>query len=215
MIIASEFNELVKSILQIAAVLAVAAVPIAGTFGSGIYVLRPLDRAARKRRLPTQFTIVDFLALVTHLSIPLGLMGPASKYYEGTRGPALVLIVFGCLAAFLIWCGTVATAAKAGITQPLKRLLMIGLVVPVTFVAAFAFGPTLLYLVCTPFTDGKPPSLWLGLLAVVTGGVLLACRRTVDWILAPTREVAPPEPIWPTNQSGQPLVANEQSETII
>jgi hypothetical protein len=44
---------------------------VAATFGPGIYMLRPLDRAARQRTSRVQFTIVDFLALTAHLSIPL------------------------------------------------------------------------------------------------------------------------------------------------
>jgi hypothetical protein len=64
MIATADFTDLIRGILQVFLVIAVAVIPIAGTFGGGIYVLRPLDRAARQKKLRTQFTIVDFLALI-------------------------------------------------------------------------------------------------------------------------------------------------------
>jgi peptidoglycan/LPS O-acetylase OafA/YrhL len=110
-----------------------------------------------------------------------------------------VLLIFGCIAAILIWSKTVATAAKAGITQPRKRLLMIGFIVPVTFVAAIVFGPLLVYVLCFAFIDRPQtptPSPWLYLPTVALAGVLFACRRTVDWILTPQLEVVPEEDLW-------------------
>src|SRR5690349_19772915 len=91
--------------------------PIIGTFGCGAYILRPLDRAARKRKQSVHFTIIDALALVTHLSIPLGFIGRINREERSNAG---TLVGFGCFAAVLIWYGTVATAARAGITHPMK-----------------------------------------------------------------------------------------------
>jgi hypothetical protein len=155
--------------------------PIVGTFGCGAYILRPLDRAARKRKQKVHFTIIDALALVTHLSIPLGFIGRISRDERSSAG---VLVGFGCFAAVLIWYGTVATAARAGITSPMKRLLMIGLIVPLTFVATIVFGPLLsmlLYNLVARSHDRISP--WLYLLEVGLTVIIIGCRRAVDWIL--------------------------------
>ena len=48
---------------------------LAGTIvGLGIWVFRPLDRAAKGRRCPTQFTIVDFLCLFFIVQAPTALI---------------------------------------------------------------------------------------------------------------------------------------------
>jgi hypothetical protein len=165
---------------------------IVSTFGPGIYMLRPLDRAARLKLAVVQFTLVDFLALTAHLSIPLGLVGPLSSSRIGDRGFQIVLVFFGCFAAFLIWWGTVRTAARAGIHQPLKRLLMIGFVVPIAFVSAIAFGIVFPMLLWTPFydpTDPHPSGFLLLAISIGLIAVFVVCRRLVDWILRPDIEV--------------------------
>ncbi len=157
----------------------------AGTFASGIYVLRPLDRAARQRRAAVQFTLLDFFALTAHISVPLAFIGQFSTQ-SGSRSVDVILVGFGCFSACLIWWGTVRTAARAGIAQPLKRFLMIGIVVPITFVASFAFGIFLPYLACRPFVDrngGSP--LWLYFVTAGLAALFIAARRIVDWILRP------------------------------
>jgi hypothetical protein len=77
-------------------------------------VLQPLDRAAKKARPRTRFTIVDFLALTAHLSVPLALFAAFSRGSTGAEGSVTVLAGFGCFAAALIWWGTVQTASNRG-----------------------------------------------------------------------------------------------------
>jgi MFS family permease len=166
--------------------------PILGTFGCGAYILRPLDRAARKRKQSVHFTIIDALALVTHLSIPLGFIGRISERDGRSGSGAGVLVGFGCFAAVLIWYGTVATAARAGITHPMKRLLMIGLIVPLSFVATIVFGPLLsmlLYNLFAPTYDHISP--WLYLLEIGLAVIIIGCRRAVDWILREPEAATP------------------------
>ncbi len=186
------FRRTVQAMIEAAVFVIVLILWVAATFGPGIYVLRPLDRAARQRKARIQFTITDFLALTAHLSIPLGLIGPLSSARVGDRNYEVVLVAFGCLAAFLIWWGTVRTAASAGITRPLKRLLMIGLVVPVAYVSAIVFG-VLCPMLVLPFFRNPSADSWLYLLAMGLVAVFIACRRLVDWILQPEVEVVAEE----------------------
>jgi MFS family permease len=176
-------EDIVVEILKFLGGLLLVAVPIVATFGSGIYVLRPLDRAARRFKNTVHFTIIDALALVTHLSIPLGFVGRISRYDGGSRGQEYLLVGFGCFAAIMIWSATVATAARAGITEPTKRLMMIGLIVPLTFVVTIVFGPLLSVLLYHLFHLSDRISPWLYVLEVSLAVLIIGCRRAVDWIL--------------------------------
>ncbi len=155
---------------------------VGATFGPGIYVLGPLDRAARKRCAAVQFTLLDFFALTAHLSVPMAFIGQFSTR-AGGRGVEVILVGFGCVSACSIWWGTVRTAARAGIAQPLKRFLMIAIVVPITFVAAFSFGMLLPYVVCRPIADRSWPDWWTYLLVVSLPLVFVGLRWCVNWIL--------------------------------
>src|SRR5689334_22077503 len=102
-------NRMAPDPVQIALMLCVPILGLAITCAAGLYVLRPLDRAAKKNKCPTRFTIVDFLALTAHLSVPLALFASYSRGAPGDQGALIVLAGFGCFAAALIWWGTVKT----------------------------------------------------------------------------------------------------------
>src|SRR5262245_31123228 len=156
-----------------------------GIIGAGVYVLRPLDRAARRSKLPTQFTIVDFFSLTAHIAIPLGLIGAISTTDRAVREPQIMLTACCCVAATLIWWGTMKTASRAGITQGAKRTLMVAIVVPVTYVAAIIAAPLLMILLCQRLFGSAAAPFWLYVLDAASVAALIGCRKTVDWILAP------------------------------
>ena len=86
------------------------AVAISGA--AGMYVLRPFDRAAKKNKLPTRFTVADFLALIAHLSVPLALFATFSRGGGGAHGSEIVIAVDGR-------CIVIAGAtSRLGETQP-------------------------------------------------------------------------------------------------
>jgi len=100
------------------------------------------------------------------------------------RGGFIVLSIGGCLIAFLIWWGSVRTAARAGINNPKKRLLMIGAIVPLTYAIGLVGGPAAGLFLASGFErPGQVlPGAWV--LPPLVGALFLACRRTVTWILA-------------------------------
>ena len=212
--------------LQLALMLCVPLVALTITVMAGIYVLRPLDRAAKKNkrfvpftavdhsllqpldraakkaRPRTRFTIVDFLALTAHLSVPLALFATFSRGSTGAEGSVMVLAGFGCFAAALIWWGTLQTALWAGITDPKKRFFMIALIVPITFCAAIVVGPLAMYLLIAPWVGtSKPLTVWPYLFEIGMIVTLIVCRRTTLWILKAPEVSSPPENLWAETES--------------
>ncbi|HMC11006.1 MAG TPA: hypothetical protein VKH44_06935 [Pirellulaceae bacterium] len=165
-------------------------------------VLQPMDRAAKKARPRTRFTIVDFLALTAHLSVPLALFAAFSRGSTGAEGSVTVLAGFGCFAAALIWWGTVQTALWAGITDPRKRFFMIALIVPITFCAAIVVGPLAMFLLIAPWVGtSKPLTVWPCLFEIGMIITLIVCRRTTLWILKAPEVASPPENLWAETES--------------
>jgi hypothetical protein len=148
------------------------------------WVLRPMDNAARWKRAPVQFTMLDFLSLTAYFSIPLGLSSRIRGDSAEARGGFIVLSIGGCLIAFLIWWGSVRTAARAGISNPRKRLLMIGVIVPLTYAIGLVGGPIAGLLLASDFQRPLQIPLWAWLLPVFVVGSFIACRKIVGWILA-------------------------------
>jgi uncharacterized membrane protein YidH (DUF202 family) len=187
---------------QLALLLSVPMFGLVITCAAGLYVLRPLDRAAKKNKCPTRFTIVDFLALIAHLSVPLALFTKFSRGSSGAEGALIMLAGFGCFAAALIWWGTVKTAARAGITDPKKRFFMIALIVPITFCAAIVVGSLAMYLLVVPWTGlGDRITVWPYLLEIGMIVTLIVCRRTTLWILKAPEVPSPPENLWAETES--------------
>ncbi len=103
---------------------------------TGRWMLGPLDDAARNRRYPVQFTLMDFLTLVFLLQIPLGLVHSTMPY---TQSWAIALLdVFGWTACSLIWWGSVRTLSRAGIHRPGQRILLAAVCIPVAYFGTFA-----------------------------------------------------------------------------
>ena len=105
--------------------------------GLGIWVFRPLDRAAKDRLCPTQFTIVDFFCLFFIVQAPTALIH--SKTFAKEAGAAVyVLDGFVWICCGLIWWKSVEVMSRAGIHRPWHRIVFLTVVFPVTLVASIA-----------------------------------------------------------------------------
>ena len=98
------------------------------------WVVLPLDRAARNRARPLQFTTLDFLGLVFIMQLPMALVHLAlsrSVPQESLRLP----ILFAMMLAALIWWTGVHLFSRAGITDHRHRASLIFFVLPVAYFA--------------------------------------------------------------------------------
>ncbi|MCX7428249.1 MAG: hypothetical protein NTW96_21800 [Planctomycetia bacterium] len=117
------------------AMLAMFALLVEIIVGLGIWVFRPLDNAAKGRRCPTQFTVVDFLCLFFIVQAPTALIH--SKTFADGAG-VYWLDGFVWICCGLIWWKSVEVMSRAGIRRPWHRIVFLTVVFPVTVVASIA-----------------------------------------------------------------------------
>ena len=137
----------------------------------GQWIVGPLDRAARHRMRPTQFTMVDFLSLMFLFQLPMA----AVRSWASVRDVPSVFVfyVFGWLATSAMWALSVRTLSRAGIEKTWHRGIFLALVLPaayfgsIVFTAIVAFGSISLFV-----EDG--PSRNAPAVFAVAGGLLLA-----------------------------------------
>ena len=81
----------------------------------GAWVLRPLDRAAKNRRHPTQFTIADFFCLFLLIQLPMALVHALVPKSE----PAAIWVLDGLGWFFFgaAWWAGVLRLSRAGIRR--------------------------------------------------------------------------------------------------
>jgi hypothetical protein len=154
----------------------------------GPYVLRPMDLAAKAKVAPVQFTILDFLSLTAYLAVPLAFVAGISKVGPGERAAAEFIMWGGGLIAVLIWWGSVRTAAKAGIRHTGKRLLMVGVVVPLTYPMSLISGFVIAGLLVEHFAGGKTAPAWVYIVITAWLAYFFIARRVVVWILSADAE---------------------------
>ncbi|MBN2475151.1 MAG: hypothetical protein JXB62_11120 [Pirellulales bacterium] len=128
-----------------------------------VWILRPLDRAARSRQCPTQFSIADFLSLfvLVHLVTALA---EAARAGVSEFGLSLALLYAYCwISCGTAWWMSVRTLSRAGVRHTWHRAVFLVLVLPMTFFGSIA-----------------APGLVLALVAVVAAGVI---GQWEHWVL--------------------------------
>ncbi len=102
-------------------------------------VLGPLDRAAKNRRYPVQFSLADFLCLFVEVQLALG--GPAFVFrsMEGKwMGPAVFVSIVIVAAVLLVWWTGVRTLSAAGVHGTFARALTLSIGIPIGFASSVA-----------------------------------------------------------------------------
>ncbi len=159
--------------------------PIAGICLAA-WVLRPVDRAARLRQAPAQFTLADVLCLFFLAALPTGcLRWMAGGMAEDGVG---CFTVFAWTACGLLWWTAVQTLSRAGITHTGHRAALLTLVVPTTLLGAVMI-PVLTLLIVSDSGGGRvfPSAVSLGLAILADLAACAAaygCGRYVRWLLA-------------------------------
>ncbi len=136
------------------------------------WVLGPLDRAAKNRRYPIQFTLADFLCLF--VQIQLLLAWPATLFQTTEDKSAFIGIAIGVVAlTLLVWWTGVHTLSRAGIHNTLGRALTLTIGIPFGYAGSLAI-PAIGLTTLAMLFDGQPlatsPRLSDGGTAVSCGG---------------------------------------------
>lgn len=113
------------------------AAPVAILVLLGRWILGPLDRAARNKRCPVQFTLVDFLALMFLFQLPMAFIHSFASVNESPL--TLPFDIFGWFACAAMWALSVTTLSRAGIESRRHRALFLTLVLPVVYFGSIAF----------------------------------------------------------------------------
>ena len=126
----------VVEILGIVLALALVATP----FVVGTWILRPLDRAAKIKRAPARFTLMDFIGLVFQFQIVTGIVRAMIPYEMEWNWNFWGICVFAWTAITAVWAKGVSTFSQAGIEDVWQRAILIFCVLPVAYVGSFAFS---------------------------------------------------------------------------
>ena len=100
-------------------------------------MLGPLDRAAKNRRYPIQFSLADFLCLFVQVHIVLA--GPTLLFRRMEEEVPAVAISLATVAVVLfVWWTGVRTLSRAGVHGTVSRAITLTVAIPFGFAAAFA-----------------------------------------------------------------------------
>ncbi|MEX2316237.1 MAG: hypothetical protein WD669_03730 [Pirellulales bacterium] len=133
--------------------------------GVGRWIVRPIDRAARIRGGAVQFSISDFLCLFLAIQIPLSAIHVLVRGEEKRMFWLFTIVTW--IVGPLVWyiCGR--ALSKAGVTHGKRRILFLGLVLPVVYYGLI------------PFAILPAMALW----AMVTRDVIMASNlQGLGWV---------------------------------
>jgi hypothetical protein len=103
------------------------------------WVLGPLDRAAKNRRYPVQFSLADFLCLFVEVQLALGGPALAFRSMEGKwMGLAVFVSIVIVAVVLLVWWTGVRTLSAAGIHGTFARALTLSVGIPIGFASSVA-----------------------------------------------------------------------------
>lgn len=141
--------------------------PFGGAIMTGVWILRPIDKSAKRFRRPTRFTILDFFGLVFLVQLPMALtLGLVPR-----REPAIfwAFLIVGWAVSTAVWATAVKTFSNAGIEDVWDRAILVFYVLPMAYFGTFAVVIIAMVLVAMP---AGTVLTWLGRLG---GEVLLVC----------------------------------------
>lgn len=168
-----------ETVLQFVAMLFLSSVVLV-TIVAALWIVKPVDRQAKRRELPIQYALSDIFCLF------LLIQGSAAAIYgvASWLGPSwrdsdslLVPNVLAWLVLSLIWWACVRVLSRAGIACRSHRAIFLVVVVPTTLIGPFIFWGLLLGLqfACETRTLSAGLALLTSLLAIVAG--MYACGR--------------------------------------
>jgi hypothetical protein len=174
---AGELLQIVTGLMSIGVVLTVLLSPLL----LAAWILIPLDRMARQRKVRCQFQLVDYFSLILLIQIPLAVKAALhnDSSFDRPMQDSWVLVVVFCCVSTLIWWTGVRTFGQAGIQQTRARAILGLLVLPLSY-----FGTLLA--VSLIFSLGSDAKWWhvVGLAAIAFAMVCAGRytrRLTTEW----------------------------------
>lgn len=161
----------------------------------GRWLLEPVNRAAGHLNAPTRFILTDFLWLMIQLQVMLAVVLVQIREQMPQRGQFVILGILA-LPVIILWAASVSVVSRAGITLPLRRAILILVLVPGALAEIMAVPILLIgcYLAFTASPGDWAARFWsesleVRILSLVAGTVLvvlwaLALRWLSFWVLA-------------------------------
>lgn len=176
------------------------------------WMLEPINRVAGALRATPRFVLTDVIGLMILLQVGLALIGRALSRREVGREAAVlywILLAGVAILCTVLWAASVSVVSRAGITRPLRRIVVMVLLIPGAL-AVMVSLPASIVAVIVEFvylwTHPKgtdlldiPVALWaIGSFALAAAAVAL--RQLSYWALAGS----PGEIILAQRRSSQP-----------
>ena len=152
----------------------------------GAWVVRPVDRAARGRRHPPQFSLFDFLCLFVLIQLPTGLVHGLLDARE-ELATICILDAFGWGACSAMWWFSVRTLSQAGVSNPRHRAVFLLVALPIAVFGAIALPAAVVAMVAVaanPPSNGREVVALLAGLAIGLFVAIYLCGRYTRWMLA-------------------------------
>jgi hypothetical protein len=186
MVIALSNIEIVLRLFLILAGLATLFGPLACV---AIWILAPIDRAAKSREAPVRFSIGDFLCLFVMIQVPL------AGVYQLNNTENSDSLWFATLVAWtlgiVIWYAGARTLSKAGVYHSGHRFVYLGLILPAAYYGLLPYTFLSWWLLFAP--DDNPAfdnftfSTWTTVIWWVLTGLYLLSAIFTRWMLKQPR----------------------------
>jgi hypothetical protein len=175
---------------------------VAVVFRLAWWMLEPINRAAGALEAPTRFMLIDFVSLMILLQVGLAICGQALSANDTSDAAASMywtLLGVVALLVLVLWGASVSVVSRAGILRPLRRVLVIVVLVPGTL-ATIMGAPFLIFFLAggiagrfrpEPEVDWMQRQLpWLALAAVGVPIAVFVLRRLSFWSLSGSKYAA-------------------------
>ncbi len=169
----------------------------------GRWLLEPVNRAAGHLNAPTRFILTDFLWLMIQLQVMLA-VALVQIREQVPQGGQFVILGILAVPVVVLWAASVSVVSRAGITQPLRRAVLILVLVPGAL-AEIVSVPLLViggYLALTAEAGDWAARTWSESPAVRVIGLMAATAAALVWAVA-LRWLS----FWIMEQPGKSIVA--------
>lgn len=182
-------NDLLR-VLTLFGVIAGISSAIASGVVSIVWVLGPLDRAAKNRRAPIQFGLADMLCLFVLIQLPIGGIHWLVRGHYDPQD-AIVPDIIVALVATGVWWVCWRTMSRAGILVAWQRMLVLAILLPGGYVGSIALA-VLPIAACALFCNGEPTTAWvLVTIELILPVILYIFGRITRLIVASTKIEVP------------------------